>query len=357
MPDSILSSEKERIVWLDVLRVLSAFAIVLIHTASSIMEYLPFPSLNWLGADLYLAAARYAVPVFVMISGVFFLNPGKNITLKNIYGKYIFRMLCVLFAWALIRSLTVDIWLNEKPFSDLGISFVNSIKTFWFLPMIIGLYAVTPILRPVTEKGGKVLVEYLILLGFVMGLCIPVAQGLFPKFSLLNDFVTVIKLPVMIFIAHFVFGYYAYTYDLSKRTKYFLYICSVLCILLMAAGAYLTFDDKTSKIFFYAMHGASVAPLAFVLGAGVFILCKDLLSKINFAIQASNWIRRLAAYSLGVYLCHIIIVEVLAHFSFFGKAAFASFFIIPLLAFLIFCAANLIIACLYQVKLIRKYFL
>ncbi len=357
MINNVSVPEKGRILWLDVLRVLSAFAIVLIHTASSIIDHVAFPSLNWLCADLYLASARYAVPVFVMISGVFFLNPGKNITLKNIYGKYIFRMVCVLFAWALIRSLTVDIWLNAKPFSDLGISFVNSIKTFWFLPMIIGLYAVTPVLRPVTEKGDKVLLEYLISLGFLMGLCAPVAQGLFPNFSLLNDFITVIKLPVMIFIAHFVFGYYAYTYDLSKKTKCFLYVCSFLCLLLMAAGAYLTFEDKTSKIFFYSMHGASVAPFAFILGAGVFVLCKDLLSGINFSGQARTLIGRLAAYSLGVYLCHIIIVEALVHFHVFEKASFASFFIIPLLAFLIFCAANLIIACLYQATFIRKYFL
>ena len=348
---------KGRIVWLDVLRVFSAFAIVLIHTASSIMDYLRFPSLNWFAADLYLAAARYAVPVFVMISGVFFLNPDKDITLKKIYGKYIPRMLCVLFGWALLRALIIEVWLNSGGFSSLWTYFINSIKMFWFLPMIIGLYAVTPLLRAVAEKGGKALLEYLILLAFLAGLCAPVAQNLFPRFTLLNDFVTLIKLPMMIFAAHFVFGYYVYAYGLSKRAKYFLYVCAALCALLMAAGTYFYFGDKTSKAFFYSMHGASVTPFAFLLGAGVFVLCKDCLGGIDFGAGFSRFISKLAFYSLGVYLCHIIVVETLAHFSVFGKVAFCSVLVIPAVAFLIFCATNLIIAGLYKIGFVRKYFL
>ncbi len=349
----------KRVVWLDILRVLSALAIVFIHTSTAVIENLEYGSFNWFSADAYLAFARYAVPVFVMISGVFFLSPDKDINIKNIYTKYIFRMLTALLGWALIRTLVISVGLGAQPADKWACAFYTSIKMFWFLPMIIGLYAVTPFLRPLTALKNKALLEYFIILSFFLALCLPVAAGIiqayFPKTVLLADFTTLIKIPMFIFGAHFVFGYYAYNYDLSRKLKTSIYAAAVISGLLMAAGTYAFWGDKASKIFFYSMHGASLSPLAFLLGAGVFVFCKDFLGTIKFGDKAVRLIEQLAYYSLGVYLLHIIIVEVLAHYGLFKYLDFCGLIIIPLAACAIFLAANLIIALLYKIKLFRKY--
>ncbi|WP_424245968.1 surface polysaccharide O-acyltransferase-like enzyme [Elusimicrobium posterum] len=354
-----ITQDNKRILWLDILRVLSAFAIVVIHTSTNIIDTLAFGSPNWFSADVYLAAARYAVPVFVMISGVFFLNPDKNITIGNIYRKYIFRMLTVLFFWALVRTLVIDAGFNSVPASGWAKSFFISIKMFWFLPMIIGLYIVTPFIRPLVKD--KKLLQYFMEASFILALCVPVMQAVETQFlpgaSFLTDVMTLIKIPFFIFGAHFVFGYYAYNYDLSKKTKYILYASAVISVILMSAGTYWFYEDKASRFFFYSMHGASLSPLAFLAGAGVFVFCKDVLGKVKFSARMSALIHKLAAYSLGVYLSHIIIVEVLARYGVFKRLDFVSLFIIPLTAGVIFLLANALIALIYKIKFVRKYFL
>ena len=76
---------QKRLVWADVLRSLSALAVVLIHVSSYYVEkVLPHGSFGWFCADLYLAFCRFAVPVFVMISGFFFLNPARGVYVKGI---------------------------------------------------------------------------------------------------------------------------------------------------------------------------------------------------------------------------------------------------------------------------------
>lgn len=353
---------KQRIVWLDVLRVLSAFAIVFLHTSSVYLDGLiPYGTFSWFGADLYLAASRYAVPVFVMISGVFFLNPGKDITIKNIYGKYVPRMLTVLLGWAFIRTAMAGTALDGVPAGAWASSFFTSVKMYWFLPMIIGLYLITPVLRAVTALNNRKLLVYFMTLSVVLAMCVPVAEGIqlyyFPKAVPVTDFTNLLKLPCLIFGAHFVFGYYAYTYDLSRRAKTALYVCAIASWLLIAAGTYVFFKEPASKMFFFSMHGASLSPLTFLTGAAVFVFCKDRLGRIGFSAAASSFIRRLAYYSLGVYMLHIILVEAAVRFGMFKYVSFVPVVMIPLAALVIFAVSNAIIAGLYRMKWFRRYFL
>ena len=83
MPQTV---NQKRLLWPDVLRDVSALAVVLIHVSSYYVEkVLPYGSFGRFCADLYSALCRFAVPVFVMISGFFFLNPVKTVSVKDIY--------------------------------------------------------------------------------------------------------------------------------------------------------------------------------------------------------------------------------------------------------------------------------
>ncbi|MGB2578705.1 surface polysaccharide O-acyltransferase-like enzyme [Elusimicrobium simillimum] len=350
------TKDTNRILWLDILRVASALAIVFIHTASYIMGGLKYGGVNWFAADIYIAAARYAVPVFVMISGIFFLSPAKNITIKSIYTKYIFRILTVLIGWALIRTLVVDAWLGGVPAAKLAASFWVSVKMYWFLPMIIGLYIITPVFRAITAQNNKKLLEYFMLISFVFALCLPVAQAVWPT-ALLADFITLIKLPMLIFGAHFVFGYYVYNYGVSKNVKYVLYVLAALSLLFMAWGTYAYYNEQNSRVFYYAMHGSAVSPFAFLLGAGVFVLCKDVFENFKPGAAFISYTHKLAYCSLGIYMLHIIIVEAAARFGLFKILNFCSVITIALASAAIFLLSGLIISLMYKVNPLKKYLL
>ena len=153
MPQTV---NQKRLLWPDVLRDVSALAVVLIHVSSYYVEkVLPYGSFGWFCADLYLALCRFAVPVFVMISGFFFLNPAKTVSVKDIYRKYIWRMLTVWLFWAAVHTAVLSVWLGRVPPAGWLQAFWMSLITYWFLPMIMALYAFTPVLRVLTAAQNK----------------------------------------------------------------------------------------------------------------------------------------------------------------------------------------------------------
>lgn len=352
----------ERVVWLDILRAFSAFAIVFLHISATYLEKVaPFGSVNWFITDLYLAFTRFAVPVFVMISGVFFLDPAKNITIGDMYKKYIFRILTVLLGWAVFRTLVMNVWLGHAPVSAWAADVFTSVKWYWFLPMIIGLYMMTPVLRALSALNNRKVLAYFIVLSFIMALCLPMLEDIegyyFPLAIRPSAFTDILKIPCLTFGAHFVFGYYAYTYGVGPRMKRVLYAAAVLSWLMMAAGGYVFWNEKMNPAYFYLMFGASLAPFSFLTGAAVFLLAKDGLERIRFSPWAEGFIRRLAYYSLGVYMLHIVLVEVAAKFGVFKALDFCPALTIPVLAVCFFAVSTGMIALLYRVRWFRKYFL
>ena len=79
-PQAIIIKSK-RIVYLDYLRVFAAFAVICIH----LLKYgsVEFHSVEWWTYTAYNSLIRWAVPVFVMISGVFFSGQQKNLTVEK----------------------------------------------------------------------------------------------------------------------------------------------------------------------------------------------------------------------------------------------------------------------------------
>lgn len=352
----------QRVVWLDILRAFSAFAIVFLHISAAYLENVaPYGGVNWLITDLYLAFTRFAVPVFVMISGVFFLNPAKNITIGGMYKKYIFHIMTVLLGWALFRTFLMNVWLGHATVSSFAPDVFASIKWYWFLPMIIGLYIMTPVLRALSALNNRKVLAYFIVVGFIMALCLPMLEEMeryyFPQAIRPSAFTNILKIPSLVFGAHFVFGYYAYTYDIGPQMKKVLYVSAVISWLMMAAGGYVFWNEKMNPMYFYFMFGASLAPFSFLTGAAVFLLAKDWLGKIRFGTAAEGFIRRLAYYSLGVYMLHIILVELAVKFGVFKATSFCPALTVPVLAVFLFAFSNAVVALLYKVPWFRKYFL
>lgn len=357
MPQTV---NQKRLLWPDVLRDVSTLAVVLIHVSSYYVEkVLPYGSFGWFCADLYLALCRFAVPVFVMISGFFFLNPAKTVSVKDIYRKYIWRMLTVWLFWAAVRTAILSVWLGQVPPAGWLQAFWMSLITYWFLPMIMALYAFTPVLRVLTAAQNKKILLYFICLCFTMALCLPVLQGVSSGGwgSFVTLFNTLLKLSLPVFAAHFMFGYYAGTFALGRRAKTWLYVSAALSVLLMAAGGYAFFADKSSRWYYYAMHGSSISPLAFLLGVAVFVLAKDTLEKARFSPRFISAVQRVAYYSLGVYMLHLIAVETLGHFKVFDGVSALPVLTVPLWAVLICAGSAAVIGLLYKIPFFRKYFL
>ena len=77
-----MQKENNRIVWLDLTRIFAAIAVVLIHVTLRSYTVQPF-STAWGIIDFYQLFPRWAVPVFLMISGTFFSIRKKTSVAKK----------------------------------------------------------------------------------------------------------------------------------------------------------------------------------------------------------------------------------------------------------------------------------
>lgn len=78
------SNTNERIVYLDVLRTVATLAVILLHLSATGYKAAPQGSAAQVICWCYNFLSRFAVPVFVMISGAIFLNPNRAVTLEKL---------------------------------------------------------------------------------------------------------------------------------------------------------------------------------------------------------------------------------------------------------------------------------
>lgn len=222
--------QNNRILYPDILRILAVFAVMMIHVSASGFYTNPVQSFTWQVVNFYECMVRWAVPVFVMVSGMFLLNPQKEITLSKLYRKNIFRIVMALITWGLFyRSLSISkmIFLDKVCDKELTVGILKQCSTFvfghawyhlWFLYMIIGLYLLVPLIRVFTTYATKKQYHYLFILYFLFGSLLPLLQGVL---ILVDDRLKIsfsIK-ELMGFAGYFILGYYLFRYDLSHRVK------------------------------------------------------------------------------------------------------------------------------------------
>ena len=79
-------------------KISACFFVVVIHVFAYSVPLDNPKTIEWCFGNLVLSIAKSAVPLFFMISGVLFLQ--KQVSLKKLYVKYIFRIVVIMFAWS-----------------------------------------------------------------------------------------------------------------------------------------------------------------------------------------------------------------------------------------------------------------
>ncbi|EDP68121.1 hypothetical protein CAT7_01140 [Carnobacterium sp. AT7] len=81
---------KERILYADILRVAAIFLVITIHIISRDFDLYAIDSYQWQMLNVYDSFARMSVPLFFMMSGIFFLDPKRTFSIKKFYKKMSF---------------------------------------------------------------------------------------------------------------------------------------------------------------------------------------------------------------------------------------------------------------------------
>lgn len=349
---------KTRLFYLDYLRVFSSFAIILLHIAAANMNNTSVSGFEWNVFNFYNSLVRWAVPVFIMISGALFLP--REFDTKQLYSKYILRMFISYVVWSIFYAVVTPIgkFVVDNSYvisvSEILKNAVTGAMHMWFIPMIIGLYMCIPLIKPLIKN--KSTVKYFLILAFVFVFLRTTIANISNDFfspsvasgiECINSVIGSVNL-VFGYVPYFILGYVLNETETDSKKRSVIYILGVLGFLMtVLLNALASIKANTTLETYYGINTLNIALMAMA----VFVWFKynvrgkDPLNKI---------IVKLSKYSFGTYLVHIFILMVFGVLG-FETTTFNPILSVPVISIIAAVISFFISFVINQIPFLKKY--
>ncbi len=348
-----INTQNDRIITFDILRIVAAFAVVLLHVSAHNWHN-SFPSAEWEIRNVYDSISRWCVPVFVMISGALFLNSHKPLKLSRLYRKNVLRIFIAFLFWSFVYAI-YNCMVSEQlgNYKALGARFISGPFHLWFLKMLIGLYIIIPVLRPVVIKRRNEI--YFLCLSLVTVFIVPTLLKVIGWFSadlayvLTNGFKK-LELNIAIgYSGYFVLGHYLYNYkinSLTRKTIYCLGFFSFICVV--------CFTHFTSHYIHspYSYFYSNLNPFTLLEAAAVYVWVLSSFKQVSNT--AHRYIIQLSNCSFGIYLVHPLVLDIINRFMPSFHFLLLMLYI-PLISFFIFFVSYLVIKAIRQIPFLKSF--
>lgn len=371
--------EQEHIGWVDILRILACFLVVLAHCCDPFVGRSDSNPAEFLSGAYWGSFVRCSVPLFVMISGVVLL-PVK-MDMGSFYSRRMKRILIPLIGWSLVTpflfwaylaiapatlSPNIDMAQHTLPMAyKNALSFVFNFNyattPLWYLYMLVGVYLFIPIigawLKTAEQKDIRM---FLWIWGVSM--CLPYLQMLAPALGYTGNFGNMGLLGICDwnpygslyyfsgFLGYIVLAHYLVRFPLNWSWGLTLLVAIPLFLVgyaITSLGFVLTqkyFPGNYAKLeIVWYFSGINV----FMMTFAVFIL----IQKIRMA--PSPLISKIASLTFGVYLCHFLLVQA-GYDVVYNLIPLPPYLQIPVIAVLAFSASLLVVWLLSKNRWTRK---
>ncbi|HWD87639.1 MAG TPA: acyltransferase family protein [Mucilaginibacter sp.] len=338
----------QQIEWISNLRVKALFLVIILHASSPLLMDMKAPVGNWLAADFYNALSRFAVPVFVMITGALLFN--KEYELGSFLKRKLSRIIWPFLFWSLVfigygwydeeLNFNNDFWHNTM--LVLQQLKYGAYYHLWYVYMLIGLYLIIPILSKFVRNATEREIQYFLLVWFiVIAFSQPYLAHFWPQVDV-RYFTG--------YIGYLVLGYYLATKPIPQSgLQAPLWIFYLVCLASITLGTY--FISESTHSLSTIMY-EPLGPFIILYSAGIFLLARAT------PYQAPRWlvgIRDIAGnYSLGIYLCHALFLTLLDDWGISYKLC-NPFLSIPVTALVCFVLSFALIFILGKIPIVGKY--
>lgn len=254
--------------YLDILRWLAIGAVVMMHVASGVVDTIP-DQMTASQQDIYKLIKNLmtpGVPIFLMISGALFLDPGKEAGIGRVLKRYLPRILLALFLFgvpyaimelmmqgggglrALLGNFSWRMLLQGFLMTLAGDTWAH----MWYLYELTKIYLLMPCIKLVVNYGGKRFLEYMLILGF--SFC-----SLLPFIERLSGFHVGVTYQLSgIYVIYFISGHYLHRYVRLSWKK-----CAAL------------FVGVESLFLLNSEWGGYNSPIVAAASAALFLLFRD----------------------------------------------------------------------------------
>lgn len=326
---------KEHIAWVDLLRVMACFLVIVSHSCDPFVGQFDNNYPEFLTGALIGSLVRPCVPLFVMMSGVLLLP--LKLDMPTFYSKRAKRLLIPFVFWSLMLPILYFIYANvgiqtlspnivsenytigmtiEKMCTFI-FNFNYDTTPLWYIYMLIGLYLFIPIIGAWLNQATKKDVQCFLGI-WIVSMILPYIQMLAPHLGYTGNYGNMGLLGVCDwnaygmfyyfsgFLGYLVLAYYLVKYPFHWSWKRTLSVAMPLFLIgyAITAGGFIL----TQK--YFPGSYANLEIVWYFAGINVFLMTFSLfivMKKIN--VKASPLLKKAANLTFGIYLCHFVFVQ------------------------------------------------
>lgn len=306
------------VLYLNIIRIIAAALVVLVHVAASAWNDVAPQSASWQFLNAMSCLGIVGVGLFFMISGAIMLDESRSLTIGKLllktlrlYGVYLFFLLLYNVAeyWVAGTPLTLQaLW------SNLFVRVLQGKGAYhlWFLPALIGLYLVTPLFRKICES--RTVSRYFLLL-WVLIIILPntvFAYEVPYKYTLLDHMGQFTFPGVAGYAGYYVLGHYLRNHSWNSVSKLgsrarMMIIGMIGMAGYMAAVIASSVDAYTLGVASVRLNNPLMLPTLLATTAA-FMLIKEAGTIMP---ASSPFINGLAKLTMGIYLLHPLALTML----------------------------------------------
>ena len=286
---------KQNFHYIHCLRVIATLAVVLLHTSTGgvFEEFGQERTFGNLAPMVYKHLQTWSVPAFLLISGALFLSPEKVIDYGALFRKYVKRIFLALLVFGLPMTMGETILAGE--FTSCLEVVAISVKEWllghtwahmWYLYLLIGLYLMTPVVKPFFNQASHSEVRTSLAIMFVVCSVLPLLQS----FDVENiNYLTSISPYLFIYVL----GYYL-QWRLDCTKVRFNMITSVVMF-------HISLISIITRVCSGQGNGYG-DPACILMAASLFVFFKQMNVTSSLA-------EKLSPYCFGVYLIHPLFIN------------------------------------------------
>lgn len=322
-------AKKKRNGSMDLLRIFACIGVIVVHAGSSgiAMGFAERRSAEGAFCGALDLLFKWSVPIFVMITGFFFLKPEKELPLKKLYGKHILRLVLSLVFWTWFYAITLHC--RYTCFYPFG----GQENNFWYIGMCIGLYISMPVLR-IVAANKKVLAYSCWTWLF------------FDIYLYIEHFLTVpIVITDHVFVGYIgvcLWGYYLSRIELNRRRTNTVYLVGLLSLIATVVLPLVT-DGKVG----FSLE--SPGPILTSIALFLFVIKHP----VQLSPKLEKVVTQISGMTFGIYMVHtFVVIETFSRIYRFIPNIYLS---IPVSIIVTLVLSYIIILVIKQIPILKKW--
>ena len=344
---------------LDILRLVACLLVVMSHVSSGLTTAIQTHSATWWIAHIYNTIGHTGTILFFFLSGCLLLSEEYDFRPRKFYTHNFLKLFVAYYTWIVIYHLVGFVQRGNWGIRYIKDVIINVIEGeasyhFWYLPMILGIYLILPMLRAICHHSRKLAVYFVLLFFFCKVLLGTVLLLDFPYKYLVES--VICRIPFTLVnhhVGYFVMGHLLYQLWKEQKPRFSIGITVGFIVVgivgSLAGDLVVMAQTGTSSVCFNSLFSLTLC----ITAIGIFGFL--LKWPVRIEEKTAAMVNKLSQMTFGIYMIHPLVLAAVSDIV--GSEKVNTIWGIPVVTIVVFLISLMIIWLLSLVPSIRKWVL